>query len=45
MKVNELWLAVFGLLAIFIMIEAMHTNYHRKAHPYCASEISLAVKL
>jgi len=35
--VNEAWLAVFGLLAIFIMIEAMHTNYHRKAHPHCAS--------
>jgi len=37
MKVNELWLAVFGLLAIFIFIEALHTRYHHKAAPYCAS--------
>ena len=36
-RVNELWLVVFGLLAVFIMIEASHTNYHRKANPYCAS--------
>ena len=44
-QVSELWLAVFGLLAILIMIEGLHTNYHHKAAPYCASEISLAVKL
>jgi len=37
MKVNELWLGVYGLLAIFIFIEVLHTNYHRKAAPYCAS--------
>ena len=43
--VSELWLGVYGLLAFFIMVEVMHTNYHRKAHPHCASEISLAVKL
>jgi len=36
MKFNEAWLAVFGLLAIFIFIEVLHTNYHRKAAPYCA---------
>jgi len=36
MKVNELWLAVFGLLAIFIFIEGLHTRYHHKAAPYCA---------
>ena len=36
-RVNEAWLGVFALLAIFIMIEGMHTNYHRKANPYCAS--------
>ena len=37
MKFNELWLAVFGLLAIFIFIEVLHTRYHHKAAPYCAS--------
>jgi len=35
-QVSELWLAVFGLLAILIMIEGLHTNYHHKAAPYCA---------
>ena len=37
MKFNEAWLAVFGLLAIFIFIEGLHTRYHHKAAPYCAS--------
>jgi len=36
-QLNEAWLGVFGLLAIFIMIEGMHTHYHHKAAPYCAS--------
>ena len=45
MKFNELWLAVFGLLAILILIEGLHTRYHHEAAPYCASELSLAVKL
>ena len=44
-KLNELWLAVFGLLAFFIMVEVLHVHYHHKAAPHCASEISLAVKL
>ena len=35
-QVSEAWLAVFGLLAILIMIEGMHTNYHHKAAPHCA---------
>ena len=30
MKFNEMWLGVFGLLAIFIFIEALHVNYHRQ---------------
>ena len=37
MKLNELWLAVFGLLAFFIFVEVLHTRYHHKAAPYCAS--------
>ena len=45
MKFNELWLAVFGLLVFFIFVEVLHTRYHHKAAPYCASELSLAVKL
>ena len=36
LRINELWLGVFGLLAFFIMIEVMHTNYHREAAPHCA---------
>ena len=37
MKFNEVWLGIYGLLAIFIMIQVLHTNYHRKAAPHCAS--------
>ena len=36
-EINELWLVVFGLLAFLIMVEVMHTKYHRKAAPHCAS--------
>ncbi len=36
MKFNEVWLGVYGLLAFFILIQVLHTNYHRKAAPYCA---------
>ena len=44
-KINEVWLGVFGLLAVFLYIEWSHVMYHEKAAPHCASEISLAVKL
>mgnify|MGYP003127207386 CR=1 FL=1 len=37
MKFNEVWLGIYGLLAFFILIQVLHTNYHRKAAPYCAS--------
>ena len=29
-QVSELWLAVFGLLAIILFIEVLHVNYHRQ---------------
>ncbi len=27
---NGLWLGVFGLLAIFVLIETLHVNYHEQ---------------
>ena len=29
MKINELWLALFGLLAFFIFIETLHMTEHQ----------------
>ena len=30
MKINSLWLAVFGLLSILIFIEVLHFLYHEQ---------------
>ena len=30
MKINSLWLAVFGLLSIRIFIEVLHVRYHEQ---------------
>ena len=40
MKINELWLGVFGLLSIFIFIEGLHMIEHEHCRTHMSQQSS-----